>query len=425
MVNITDETGEPSQGNFSVSVTDDHVVIADTALNIMTSLLLTSDLRGNIPDPAYYFRKTGQSSVYALDMLMLTQGWRRYDTEQIVKNNLIYPDTILSKGYELSGMLRTVLGWKPVENANVSILSLTGDFADDTCTDRNGRFYLQDGGANDSTIFVVQTNRQEVELLLDEASYPGRTIPVVDSGIPDRIQFALYADKEEQRYVSEHGFRIYHLDEVVITAPRNYSKHYFAKDAIHSITETYLERFPAANMKFLLGRMGISFDTKIISGEVICEICYGLSEVIPVVDDHIVDKNFVLSELTHDDIAQIDLVPGSFAGIFSADPRTFVLFINHKFSSKSTPYLKYIMPLGIQRPAEFYAPKYDTPAQHTNPDLRTTIHWEPNITTDENGTASFSFFTADEPSTYSVVIEGVTENGKIVYKRDKISLISK
>jgi uncharacterized protein YfaS (alpha-2-macroglobulin family) len=80
------------------------------------------------------------------------------------------------------------------------------------------------------------------------------------------------------------------------------------------------------------------------------------------------------------------------------------------------------MPLGFQKPAEFYAPKYDKLAQTTKPDLRTTIHWQPSLTTDENGTASFSFYTADVPGTYTVVIEGVTDCGKIVYKRDKIEV---
>jgi uncharacterized protein YfaS (alpha-2-macroglobulin family) len=78
------------------------------------------------------------------------------------------------------------------------------------------------------------------------------------------------------------------------------------------------------------------------------------------------------------------------------------------------------MPLGFQKSAEFYAPKYDTPAKNTKPDLRTTIHWQPNITTDEDGTASFSFYTADTPSTYTVVIEGMTADGKIVYHKDKV-----
>jgi len=48
-----------------------------------------------------------------------------------------------------------------------------------------------------------------------------------------------------------------------------------------------------------------------------------------------------------------------------------------------------------------------------------------NLTTNEEGKASFRFFTADTPATYTVVIEGVTEDGKIVYKRDKITVNSK
>jgi len=83
-------------------------------------------------------------------------------------------------------------------------------------------------------------------------------------------------------------------------------------------------------------------------------------------------------------------------------------------------HIKRIMPLGFQKPAEFYAPKYDTPAQNTKPDLRTTIHWQPNLVIDKTCTATFSFYTADAPSTYTVVIEGVTDDGKMVYKRDKV-----
>jgi hypothetical protein len=96
-VHITDESEEPLWGNFSVAVTDGHVVAADTTANILTTLLLSSDLRGHIPDPAYYFKK-GIQSEYVLDLLMLTQGWRRYDTERIVRNDLIRPDTLIAKG---------------------------------------------------------------------------------------------------------------------------------------------------------------------------------------------------------------------------------------------------------------------------------------------------------------------------------------
>jgi hypothetical protein len=73
-------------------------------------------------------------------------------------------------------------------------------------------------------------------------------------------------------------------------------------------------------------------------------------------------------------------------------------------------------------PAEFYAPKYDQPEalNQPNPDLRTTIDWEPNVKTDSTGVASFSFYTADSETSYSVIIEGITSNGKIIHQEGKI-----
>lgn len=47
--------------------------------NMLTDLLLTSDLRGFVADPAYYFQADDVQHQLALDLLMLIQGWRRYD----------------------------------------------------------------------------------------------------------------------------------------------------------------------------------------------------------------------------------------------------------------------------------------------------------------------------------------------------------
>jgi hypothetical protein len=127
------------------------------------------------------------------------------------------------------------------------------------------------------------------------------------------------------------------------------------------------------------------------------------------------------------DVAQLDLVKDPFA--FGNRAQCGVIAIYTKrgipFPRRETPNIRYIRPLGFQKPVDFYAPKYDSPALNTKPDLRTTIHWEPSISTDEEGKASFSFYTADSPSTYSVVIEGVTDDGKIVYKRDRIVVTAK
>ena len=53
----------------------------------------------------------------------------------------------------------------------------------------------------------------------------------------------------------------------------------------------------------------------------------------------------------------------------------------------------------------------------SNPDPRTTIYWNGNISTDTNGEASINFYTADNVTNYAITITGLTANGDLVYKR--------
>jgi len=426
-VNITDKTGKPLRGNFSVSVTDGSEVAPDTTSNILTSLLLSSDLHGNITDPAFYFHKNNRS-LYALDLLMLTQGWRRYDTERIMKNDFLYPDTILSKGYELSGMVRTTSGQKPVGNVNVSAISMKGDFANGAFTDSIGRFFMPDSETPDSTWLVVQTSRQNLELLLNEATYPDRKIPVVAPGVLDSARFVQYLDKAEKLYTSEHGIRTLYLPEVSVTAQKKiavYSSYYKAHDITFSITDKDIEKNPPVNILFLLRRVpGISVDM----GNGSLSITRGRESVVVTVNDMPAEMSLnMLQDLVPSQVLQIDLVygPGSYLSNGATPWLLSVVTRMKNLSPRETPYIKYIKPLGFQKPVEFYAPKYDAANNDPNPDLRTTIHWNPNITTDEAGKASFSFYTADAPSTYTVVIEGMTADGEIVYHKDFLKIGNK
>jgi len=79
--------------------------------------------------------------------------------------------------------------------------------------------------------------------------------------------------------------------------------------------------------------------------------------------------------------------------------------------------VKQIFPLGYQQPVAFYAPKYDTPEKRNAqaPDKRTTIHWQPVVQTNSEGVASFEFYTADDATSYTVVIEGLADNGSIIW----------
>jgi TonB-dependent SusC/RagA subfamily outer membrane receptor len=85
------------------------------------------------------------------------------------------------------------------------------------------------------------------------------------------------------------------------------------------------------------------------------------------------------------------------------------------------PNKKTSAPLGYQKPVEFYAPKYDTPESKNFaiPDYRTTIYWEPDLIVSDDGKATFEFYTSDFPTTYSIVIEGISTNGRIIRHVEK------
>jgi len=77
-------------------------------------------------------------------------------------------------------------------------------------------------------------------------------------------------------------------------------------------------------------------------------------------------------------------------------------------------------PLPMQLPKQFYSPKYNV--KNIQPDLRSTIHWEPNLITGKNGNASLSFYAADQPGTYTVVVEGTDMQGHFGVTTGKISV---
>ena len=65
-------------------------------------------------------------------------------------------------------------------------------------------------------------------------------------------------------------------------------------------------------------------------------------------------------------------------------------------------------PLGWQKPARFYSPKYDTPERLKSKakDNRITLYWNPSVKLDENGEATISFYTSDSDSQYRIEVEG-------------------
>ena len=87
---LKDDEDNPFSGSLSVAVTDDKDMEVDSSNTILSSLLLSSELRGYIESPAYYLQENTKSA-YALDLLMMTHGWRRYHIPDVVTGNYDYP----------------------------------------------------------------------------------------------------------------------------------------------------------------------------------------------------------------------------------------------------------------------------------------------------------------------------------------------
>jgi hypothetical protein len=102
-IEVVDEYGDPIEGNFSVSVTDAYQVMhMEHSGNITSYLNLNSELKGQIESPGYYFNEDNPNAVAYLDNLMLTQGWRRFNWENLTKMSE-QPKYLPESGLSLNG----------------------------------------------------------------------------------------------------------------------------------------------------------------------------------------------------------------------------------------------------------------------------------------------------------------------------------
>ena len=448
-VSLTDSDGEPLTGNFSVAVTSDREVMQDSTSNILTQLLLASDLRGHIENPSFYFQNNNRSSS-ALDLLMCTQGWRRYNIAELAQGS--FDMSSAESDYEILGYVNNVKNGRPVKDIEVNALSLIGGYFSSAKTDRNGHFSIPIGEFPDSTLFMVSVAPKkgltQTNLILDPVVEPKIKIFPVHSSEINSDQSVKYAEKTEQKNVDDDSdISLYELSEVAITAarkPPRKSQYYSRPDNI--ITTEEIEKSNARNVYELISSIPgvqVSSDNRInLRGAVswtgstkpLIMLDNILMNPMPDSGDEVKQSSSILDMISVYDIAQIDILKSATqTAIFGSRGANGVIAIytkkgssNHKSSNIVTPtfHIKSIFPLGYQQPVAFYAPKYDTPEKRNapTPDKRTTIHWQPVVQTNSEGVASFEFYASDFRTNYSVVIEGITDDGKIVRQVEKIQV---
>jgi TonB-dependent SusC/RagA subfamily outer membrane receptor len=436
----TDVTVDCIGGNFAVSVTDDRDIRIDTTSNILTTILLTSELKGYIADPTYYFQKGNRQAELAADLLMMTHGWTRYDIPRALRGDFQYLAVPNEESQSFSGTVKGGLFSKPYGKSKVTIISTNDSFFDTAETDENGRFTFRHFEFPDSTEYFIQAltkkGKDVVDLYLDSIAYPKIS--------PSKYRFAGqkekellpdYVEKAGRKYTYENGKRMIQLPEVTVKTVRR-EKEYrspFYREADNSISQKEIEQSVASDAITLLSRIpGIMVSGRMIKLLGNDHKLSGAADSPPLIkiDGMIVasgemeDAINALNMLSVADIEQIDVIKRvSKLAIYGSLGANGVIEIFTKKPGEISSKLKYnvqsVSPLGYRLPVEFYSPRYDTPEARNSalPDLRSTIYWKPDAILDSAGRTSLNFYTADSPSTYSVVIEGITDEGKLIYQR--------
>ena len=452
-VDIVDGEGTPLSGNYSVSVTDNRDVSPEKDVTIGSVLLLASDLKGYIEFPGYYFEENQDRSA-DLDALLLTQGWRRYHIPETLKGEIETPALQPQCSQEISGFLRKVDSGKPVPNESIVLFVPQFGFYFETTSDANGRFIFDDIELPDSTRCILLASAamgQRTELIVDTPPI----IPMFPFAPPPHFSEALFAlfasgarsdylQKADTKYAMEEGLRTVELSPVMVTASRTTSAKVETPSLFTSmyttgtgkvITTKVIEEevFRTNNIMSLLlsnvpgldyseGEFGLpTFYFPRVTDSFL-NMASSQHPARIYVDNILMDSGFDVRSIPLTAIASVEAMPRPTNAMFGTDGTMGgAILIMTKNGEEhiirnvtGNTSLKTVIPVGYKRDVEFYAPKYD--AQEVlslaRPDLRTTIYWKPNNIF-VSGKSTIHFYAADAKTTYSIVVEGIADDGKI------------
>lgn len=427
---IKDVNGNPISGSFSLAVVDRTDVKPDTVSNIVSTLLLTSELKGYIEAPLSYLQDD-RSSSFALDLLMMTQGWRKYNIPKVLKGDITRTLTYnVELSDEVSGKVEGL--FSTLKEGNISLLALNDSLIGTELAkpDRNGRFVFSGLEYPSNTQYIIQALSKKGSSRVFIELDPYKSLPVPSMKLIPRLEKphieTNYMVKMHQKYAIENGMRVYNLAEVVVTGKRKQAvkteSPFYSVSTSKVLTEEDVKEGHFTSVLDLLRRLpGIT-----VSGD---EVRYR-GKTLMVLLDNVPEENFDYDRLNVDDIKDAFISPATSVGpIYGTAAANGAVVITTKNGfvqkNKMNTNIQIVTPIGYQQTVEFYSPMYDTKAKKESitPDLRSTIYWNPSVQVDSSGTAHISFYTADSHAEYGVVIEGTTSQGYLIYSANKLSVI--
>ena len=415
-----DSEGNPVEGTFSVSITDRKSIQPDSlADNILSNLLLTSDLKGYVEDPAYYFLNQDARTLRSIDYLMMTHGWRRHKMENVLRTPSLNFTNYIEKGQTISGRIMGFFGAN-VKKGPICVLAPKYNIIATTETDEKGQFIVNTS-FRDSTTFLVQARTKKgfagVDILMDPPQYPVAThkAPYFNGATTFMEDYLM---NTRDQYYMEGGMRVYNLKEVTVTAKRE-------RPSSKSIYTGGINTYTVEEDR-LQGYGQTAFDAAsrlpsvtITNGSEI-HIRNNSEPAIIVIDDIVYeDASDILKDIQVSDMSSISLLRGADAVILGprASGGAVVITLKDPRNLPARPAQGIITytPLGYSESVEFYHPTYETPEKKNaqRSDFRSTVYWNPELRLNAEGKATIEYYTPDSTAPEDIIIEGVDKNGKV------------
>ena len=420
--------------SLSVSVTD--AGMTDTTAtdnNIISSLLLSEELKGQVHDPVYYFSDTTAEVAKNMDLVMLTNGWRNYNWQKIVqRKKLVFeyaPDTTYMV---FSGQIRNV-PVNAMRNGN-GLISFT--FKDAKPVERRDLLFKKDGLFADSSLIIFDTVSINYRFPTDKSGSATSDILFFREKLPvpsfimswrphPTGQIKLPWIREQRN--DGPGRQLTLLPNVVVKtrqapqlSPIDQLEEKYAGDLAKNAQGYKLnpESDPGIFgytdiLQYLPGRVP---GLELANGELYFSRYNKISgQPGPpafFVNDILTDKDGI-KVINPRQIAFVKAIPGYYVAAPNGGTGSILIYTKKDYEDSGIKRAGFQIE-GYTLAREFYQPDYSKDAGMA-PDNRRTLYWNPNLTRDPASDAyKFSFYNNDQSRRLKVIIEGVNTDGKLI-----------
>lgn len=453
------------KASLSVRITDEVLDAANKYdNNIVSCLLLTSDIKGHVNNPGYYFSNKSDSVKKHLDLLMLTQGWRRFVWNKIIANEfpvLKYP---VETGMTIKGKATKSDRKEPVQEGIVSFIirgeDSTNIMSEAKLTDK-GEFIV-DGITfkKEATVAYQGTNKKKENLIIDVSIYPSHIDSLSKLIIDQEINLDTVDLANRKSALSAY---LYNQISKIDTTGNNYlgnvtvsSKRISKKDSLNNAYATgpfqmgqTINPEEYKNYSTIWQVLQAAVPGIRISGDFFNPaVSFGRYDGIDAISqasaagaqseiggttfNGMLDENngiaYFLNEInvSKDIIATLDVNDVALiksmkleAAALGASQGALAFYTKKGVSIRNKPYEKTFTTMQKQGYAitrEFFNPNYsiDSNLNKLEDDKRYTLFWNSNLKPQKDGSYLISFFNNDISKSFKIIIQGLTKDGKLI-----------